>query len=89
MLKMAQTRVDPRSFTAPKQGFSGPVRTWITNHEEVFRERTLAITAIAGLEMLRPEDWWRVPEHQRNNTWAHEVFLMYCFATWYEKNIQR
>ena len=86
MRKMAQGRVDPRSFTAPKQGFSGPVRTWIADHEAVFRERTLSLATIAGLEMLRPEDWWRVSPARRDAVWAHEIFLMYAFATWHGTN---
>jgi asparagine synthase (glutamine-hydrolysing) len=87
MRKMAQGRIDPRSFTAPKQGFSGPVRTWIADNEEVFRERTLSLATITGLEMLRAEDWWRVPPARRDAAWAHEVFLMYAFATWHDANI--
>jgi asparagine synthase (glutamine-hydrolysing) len=87
MRKMAQGRVDPRTFTAPKQGFSGPVRAWVANHEEVFRERTLSLAAISGLETLRPEDWWRVPKAKRDALWAHEIFLMYAFATWHRANV--
>ena len=86
MRKMAQNRIDPRSFTAPKQGFSGPVSAWITDHEAVFRERTLSLSAVPGLEMLRPGDWWAVIPARRDAVWAHEVFLMYAFATWYGNN---
>jgi asparagine synthase (glutamine-hydrolysing) len=86
MRKMAQGRVDPRSFTAPKQGFSGPVRAWIFDHEEVFRERTLSLSTIPGLESLCPEDWWRVPSALRDSAWVHEIFLMYAFATWHDAN---
>jgi asparagine synthetase B (glutamine-hydrolysing) len=87
MRMMAQGRVDPRSFTAPKQGFSGPVRAWIVDHEDVFRERTLSLSKIASLESLHPEDWWRVPPVRRDTNWAHEVFLMYAFATWHSANV--
>lgn len=87
MRKMARGRVAPCSFTAPKQGFSGPVRAWIADHEAVFRERTLSLVTIAGLEALRPEDWWRVSPARRDAVWAHEIFLMYAFATWYNANV--
>jgi hypothetical protein len=87
MRKMAQGRVDPRTFNAPKQGFSGPVHSWIASHEDVFRERTLSLTKITGLENLHPEEWWRVPTSERDTTWAHEVFLMYSFATWHAANV--
>ena len=86
MRKMAQGRIDLRSFTAPKQGFSGPVRAWIADHEAVFRERTLSLATISGLEALRPEDWWRVSPARRDAVWAHEIFLMYAFATWHTAN---
>lgn len=87
MRKMAQGRIDPRSFSAPKQGFSGPVRTWISDHETVFRERTLSISKIPGLEMLRPEDWWLIQPNQRDAAWSHEIFLMYSFVTWHSANM--
>ncbi len=87
MRKMAQERIDPRSFTAPKQGFSGPVSAWIADHEAVFRERTRSISTIPGLEMLRPEEWWLVSPARRDAVWAHEIFLMYAFATWYGANV--
>jgi asparagine synthase (glutamine-hydrolysing) len=83
MRKMAQGRIDLRSFTAPKQGFSGPVRTWIADNEAVFKERTMSLSSIEGLEGLQPMNWWKVSKSYRDNLWAHEIFLMYSFATWY------
>ena len=86
MRVMAKNRIDNLSFNAPKQGFSGPVRKWIGENESVFRDRTLGLEAITGLENLKPRQWWDVPRDRRNATWAHEVFLMYAFSTWYQSN---
>lgn len=88
MRRMAEGRLDPRSFSAPKQGFSGPVRSWIADNQSAFQERTMAIKEIPGMEELSPELWWRVPASARNIKWAHEVFLMYSFATWYHANVR-
>lgn len=86
MREMAKGQIDPRSFTAPKQGFSGPVRSWIADHEDVFRDRTLALSSIDCFEKVRPEEWWSVPKDQRDAAWTHEIFLMYAFVTWYNAN---
>jgi asparagine synthase (glutamine-hydrolysing) len=84
--KMSLGRLDPRTYNAPKQGFNGPVRSWINSHEDIFRYQTLSLASINGLEELHPEEWWSVPNSQRNSAWTHEVFLMYCFAVWHEFN---
>lgn len=84
MRRMAQARLDPRTFTARKQGFSGPVRAWIAANRDTFRERTMAIRHIPGLEHLQPERWWQRASVEQNPYWAQEVFLLYCFTTWYQ-----
>ena len=84
---MAQGRLDQRSFTAPKQGFSGPIRAWIADNEEVFRGRTMELASIPGLEHMQPGRWWELPSGERSPQWAHEIFLMYSFSTWYWANI--
>jgi asparagine synthase (glutamine-hydrolysing) len=86
MRRMARGRLDERTFNAPKQGFSGPVRSWIADNEPLFRERTYALTEIPGLEMIQPKLWWSVPAERRTGPWAHDVFLMYCFSTWFQAN---
>jgi asparagine synthase (glutamine-hydrolysing) len=87
MRRMAAGRLDQRTFTAPKQGFSGPVRAWIADNQAAFRERTLAISDIPGLEQMSAERWWKVSPGARDVKWAHEIFLLYSFATWYHANV--
>ena len=86
MRLMAKDRLDPKTFSAPKQGFSGPVVRWIEENREQFRERTMTLRSIGGLEFLNPELWWTDPKLKNDPAWAHEIFLMYCLATWYDFN---
>ena len=83
---MAKNKLDPQTFTAPKQGFSGPVKQWIEENKEQFRDRTMTLRSIDGLEFLNPELWWTDARLKNDPAWAHEIFLMYCLATWYEFN---
>lgn len=86
MRLMAKNKLDPQTFTAPKQGFSGPVKRWIEENSEQFRDRTMTLRSIEGLEFLNPELWWTDPKLKNDPAWAHEIFLMYCLATWYDFN---
>lgn len=83
---MAKDKLDPRTFTSPKQGFSGPVKQWIDKNREQFRDRTMMLRSIDELDFLRPELWWTESKLKNDPAWAHEIFLMYCFSTWYEFN---
>ncbi len=89
MRLMAKNKLDPQTFTAPKQGFSGPVKRWIEENKNQFKERTMTLRAIDGLEFLNPELWWTNSSLMNSPAWAHEIFLMYCLATWYEFNRTR
>jgi asparagine synthase (glutamine-hydrolysing) len=86
MRLMAKNKLDPQTFTAPKQGFSGPVRRWIEENSYQFKDRTMSLRSIEGLEYLNPELWWTDPKLKNDPAWAHEIFLMYCLATWYDFN---
>ncbi|MBT8585666.1 asparagine synthase (glutamine-hydrolyzing) [Polynucleobacter paneuropaeus] len=86
MRLMAKDKLDLHTFSAPKQGFSGPVKPWIEENRGQFRDRTMTLRAIEGLEFLNPELWWTDSKLKNNPAWAHEIFLMYCLATWYEFN---
>jgi len=86
MRRMARGRLDERTLSGAKQGFSGPVRSWIEANRAAFRDRTMAARELPGLERLRPEEWWR-DGAERSPYWAQEVFLLYCFATWHEAHV--
>ena len=86
MRLMAKNKLDPQTFTAPKQGFSGPVRRWIEENSYQFKDRTMSLRSIEGLEYLNPELWWTDPKLKNDPAWANEIFLMYCLATWYDFN---
>lgn len=88
MRLMARGKLDERTFSARKQGFSGPVRSWITHNREAFRERVMSIREVPGMERLRPDAWWQSGA-DRDPYWASEVFMLYCFATWYHTHASR
>lgn len=83
MRRMARGKLDERTFSNPKQGFSGPVRSWIDANRDAFRGRVMAARGLPGLDRLRPETWWEPGAPERNPYWAQEIFLIYCFTTWY------
>lgn len=87
MRRMARDRLDPRTFTARKQGFSGPVRSWIADNRAAFRERTITVRDIPGLGELPVEALWQ-PGADAHPAWSHEVFLIYCFAVWHDRHVR-
>jgi asparagine synthase (glutamine-hydrolysing) len=86
MRRMAQGKLDDRTFNARKQGFSGPVRGWINANRGRFQERTMEINQIPGLESITPHKWWTGGILEQDPNWANEVFMMYCFSTWYQSH---
>jgi asparagine synthase (glutamine-hydrolysing) len=83
MRRMAVDRVDPRTLTAPKQGFSGPVGRWMTDNRETVEERTMAVRDIPALSSIPVAELWAQGAADGNPRWAMEVFSLFAFATWY------
>lgn len=83
MRRMAVERLDLRTFHAPKQGFSGPVRQWIEGNRAAFRERTMAVRGVPFCERIPVEQLWSDDRASQNARWPTEVFLLYVMATWY------
>ena len=75
--------VDPRTLTAPKQGFSGPVGRWMTDNRQTVEERTMAVRDIPALSSVPVAELWAAGAADRNPRWAMEVFSLFAFATWY------
>lgn len=86
--RMAKGKLDERTFSMSKQGFSGPVRSWIEANREAFRERVMAARELPGMGGIRPEAWWSGGAAERNPYWAQEVFLLYCFTTWHHSHVR-
>jgi asparagine synthase (glutamine-hydrolysing) len=89
MRRMAADRVDPRTQTGPKQGFSGPVATWIARNRERFRERVMEVREIDATAGLRLDRLWDSNAERTNPFWATEVFSLYCLATWHRSHVSR
>ena len=84
MRRIAAGKLDPRTFSAPKQGFSGPVRFWIERNKSKFLDRVMDSRRIPFLCELPIENLWKPAAHEGNPFWATEVFSLYCFSTWYQ-----
>jgi asparagine synthase (glutamine-hydrolysing) len=84
MRRIAAGKLDPRTFSTPKQGFSGPVRSWIERNKSKFRERVMDSRHIPFLCDLPVENFWKPAAQKSNPFWATEVFSLYCFSTWYQ-----
>jgi asparagine synthase (glutamine-hydrolysing) len=83
MRRMAANRVDPRTLTAPKQGFSGPIWRWIADNRELFRERTMAVREVPGCQHLPVDALWSEPKAAETHRWSTEVFLLFVLSTWF------
>src|SRR5207244_9507634 len=84
MRKMAANKLDYRTLTSQKQGFSGPVKFWIEQNKSMFMERVMAARDIALLRGLPLENLWKIDAQAKNPYWATEVFSLYCFSSWYQ-----
>lgn len=83
MREMAEGRVDPQTLQAKKQGFSGPVRHWINNNEQLFKERVMAVREIPLLKDLKVDHYWN-KENKDNALLRSEIFTLFCLSTWYQ-----
>lgn len=82
MREMAKDRLDPRTLTAKKQGFSGPVKHWILNNKKEFKERVMAAKDIPYLSQLNVEQYWKDEKSIHVNS-STEIFAIFCLSTWY------
>jgi len=89
MRQMARDRLDPRTLTAKKQGFSGPVARWIADNTQVFRDRVFAVRDVPGLERVPVEALWNEPGPARTGRWPTEMFSLFCLSTWYQAHARR
>jgi asparagine synthase (glutamine-hydrolysing) len=86
MRAMAVGRVDPRTFSSRKLGFSGPVRDWVKCNSAVFKEVVLAARDIPELRGLPFEALWKSGERNQDPSWAKDMFAIYCFSRWYHNH---
>jgi asparagine synthase (glutamine-hydrolysing) len=86
MRAMAIGRVDPRTFTSSKLGFSGPVRHWIAHNSAIFQEVVMAAREIPELRGWPIEELWKSGEAGQDSAWAKDMFTIYCFSRWYHSH---
>jgi len=86
MREMAKDRLDPRTLTAKKQGFSGPIIHWILNNKIKFKERVMAAREIPYLSQLNVERYWK-DKNSINVNSSTEIFTIFCLSTWYHNKL--
>jgi asparagine synthase (glutamine-hydrolysing) len=84
--RLAKGLIDERTFTAKKQGFSGPVSFWINSSKKIFTDRIMAAREIPGLELLDIERLVASEATSGLNFWHNDMFALYCLSTWYHGN---
>jgi asparagine synthase (glutamine-hydrolysing) len=87
--RMAKSKVDERTFSAKKQGFSGPVPHWIDSNFNQFTEKIMAIREIPGLEKLPVEKICKSGITSENQFWHNDIFSLYCLSVWYQGNVKQ
>ncbi len=86
MRGMAVGRLDSRTFTSRKLGFSGPVRYWVTHNIAIFREVIMAAREIPELRGWPIEKLWKSGEKDQTPSWTKDMFILYCFSRWYHNH---
>lgn len=87
MRLMAKGRVDDRTLNGKKQGFSGPVRHWIAQNHDTFRERIMAIRDIDMLKRINTDVYFS-EKSMSDSMLVSEMFILFCFSTWYYSHIK-
>lgn len=87
MREIAVGRVDERTFSSRKLGFSGPVESWIEANRSVFRETILASAELPVVGELPLEKLWKAGCHKPTKPWAMEMFSIYCFSRWCQSHV--
>lgn len=87
MRLMAKGRVDDRTLSGKKQGFSGPVRHWITQNHSVFKERIMALSDIDMLKQIKLDAYF-AEKKTSDSMLASEMFILFCFSTWYYSHLK-
>lgn len=87
MRQMGVDRLDPRTFSSRKLGFSGPVLSWVSRNSVVFRETVMAAREIPAISALPLEQLWKSGEKDMNHRWAMDMFAIYCFSRWYYSHV--
>jgi len=82
MREMAIGKVDPRTFSSSKLGFSGPVLSWVSKNSDVFRDTIMAAREIPVTSHLSLEQLWKSGEKNKKHTWAMNMFSIYSFSKW-------
>ena len=87
MREMAVGRVDPRTFSSRKLGFSGPVRSWVSRNTGEFREAVMATSDMPLVGSLPIEQLWNNGEKENSHFWAMDMFSLYCFSGWCRRHV--
>lgn len=78
--------IDKRTYTAKKQGFSGPFISWIDHNKRSFQDVIMTLREIDGFDQLNLEKVFSFEYQKKKRNWHNEVFSLYCLATWYNGN---
>jgi asparagine synthase (glutamine-hydrolysing) len=82
MRKMAIDRVDDRTFTAQKLGFSGPISSWIHANQSIFLDKVMSARSLPGMDNMLIEKRWHEGIGNPTKSWAMEMFSLYSFSHW-------
>lgn len=82
MRRMAVGRVDERTFSSSKLGFSGPVVSWINSNKSTFKDVIMAARELPMVRNIPIEERWLAGVNNPTKAWAMEMFTIYCFTKW-------
>lgn len=85
---IAKGKIDERTYSASKQGFSGPVPHWIENNFDHFKEQVFALKKIDIFSDYNFELVFKSNSSQLGYKDYYDIFSLYCFSLWYDKHFK-
>jgi asparagine synthase (glutamine-hydrolysing) len=86
--KIARNRLDPETFLIKKQGFSGPVQSWVESHKNKFYERIEFMLADPIFSNLKSSGYIsennKINSRQRSN----EIYSLYTLSIWMDSHVK-
>ena len=83
---IARNKIDSETFTAKKQGFSGPVPNWIILNYDIFKEKSMALRDLELFKHMEIEKLFKQDPQSLSYRSYYDIFSLYCFSVWYNSH---
>jgi asparagine synthase (glutamine-hydrolysing) len=85
---IAKGKIDDLTFKTVKQGFSGPVLSWVKMFFPQFRDRVMDLRGLELFSSLNIESYFSKSPTSLSYRECYDIFSLYCFSVWYDKHVR-